>query len=658
MRTILAAVVLTVAVGAGAFAWWHSGRIDPVRDFSTSLKLDAGTNATANVSLGDLDGDGDLDIVLARGRHWGDVDLVLLNDGKGHFTTRDLGPAKDSSYSALLADVEGDGDLDVIVSNDSESGRVYLNDGKAIFKETSQWGNANWPTRNAVSSDLNGDARPDVVAANRSPRDGRRSEVCLNDGRGLFTACTELAAIGPATTIVAADFDRDGHVDLAVPHRDGGQSLILHNDGKGGFTKTTPFGPATTAARAAAAGDLNNDGWPDLVVGDENISTFVFLNDGHGGLTAGLQLKLDSLPTPFSIAIGDLNRDDSPDIVVGYSGDRGSVFFNDGTGRSFRHVRFGDTDGAVYGLAIGDLDGDRWPDIVAARNGAPNVVYFNRAGLGVDTVSTTDPRVKPSDPDRARIGTWSGVSTYSLGYHWDVRFQLDELKIGALAGRAHRDSNGVAYCDTILTFKERRPDGTFIFASRGVEGCTYLDETVEARWIDDDHVQWSARGPNGAPATATLARQPGKVQATVFEGVLRDAATPALGTWRGQGRMANDPADIWSLELQIERLRAGEPVGRWVRFMPSPTGTGDLAFCPARLTLKEQKPDGAFVISQISERVACGDDEFQIRMVDGDRLQIEWFWSGQPKPDAKGILERKPIRRPDATAPSSARGKR
>ena len=64
-----------------------------------------------------------------------------------------------------------------------------------------------------------------------------------------------------------ADFNRDGFIDLAVPHRDGGQSTIYFNDGKARFTKTKPFGPATSAARTAAAGDLNGDGWSDLCGG-------------------------------------------------------------------------------------------------------------------------------------------------------------------------------------------------------------------------------------------------------------------------------------------------------------------------------------------------------------------------------------------------------
>ena len=79
----------------------------------------------------------------------------------------------------------------------------------------------------------------------------------------------------------------------------------------------------------------------------------------------------------LTCSYADLNRDGKPDIVVGNQGAPGSVFFNDGTGTNFLEIPWGDDKGAVYGLAIGDLDGDGWPDIAAARSDAPNAVWFS-----------------------------------------------------------------------------------------------------------------------------------------------------------------------------------------------------------------------------------------------------------------------------------------
>jgi FG-GAP-like repeat len=349
-----------------------------LRSFDRVLLLEKTSETSANVSIGDLNGDGFPDLVLAKGRHWPLIDRVLLNDGHGRFTAHNLSEIADRTYTAALADLDGDGVLDLVVSNDRPDRKlVYRGDGHGNFTVTGTFGDSAWDTRNIALADLNGDGRPDIIVANRGdpPSHPAASYVCFNDGRGHFPNCRPLPRTESATTIVAADFDRDGAIDLFVPHRDIGQSVILWNDGHGNF-QPADFGPSGTAARAAAAGDLNGDGLPDIVVGDERQGTFVYLNLGHRrfGPPAPLAPK-DRVP--YAIAVADMNRDRTPDIVVGNAGSPGSVFFNDGTGKNFREVRWNDGKGEVYGIAIGDLDLDGWPDIAAARSDAPNAVWFS-----------------------------------------------------------------------------------------------------------------------------------------------------------------------------------------------------------------------------------------------------------------------------------------
>ena len=344
------------------------------RNFNTVINLETTSEDSANVSMGDLDGDSDLDLVLAKGRHTPLLDRVLLNDGKGVFVASNLGPTADRTYTAALADLDGDGDLDVLTSNDSPDKKlVYLNNGKGQFVVAGTWGRPEWSTRNAAVADLNGDRRIDVIAANRPGP----SYVCLNQGGGRFGAeCISIPAES-ATSIVPADFDKDGFIDLAVPSRDGGQSRIYFNDGKAGFARTASFGPSDAAARVGAAADFNGDGAVDLAVGDEKAASMVvYQNDGKGRLTPGFRIA-DKAKTPYAIAAGDLNRDGSPDIVLGYTSGPHSIFFNDGTGRQFTQTTIGDRQGAAYGFAIGDINGDGFPDIALARSGAPNVLYLS-----------------------------------------------------------------------------------------------------------------------------------------------------------------------------------------------------------------------------------------------------------------------------------------
>src|SRR5262249_33935956 len=140
--------------------------------FDRTLLLETTAETSANVSIGDLNGDGNLDILLVKGRHWPLISRVLLGDGSGHFpTASNLCLTLYRSYSGRLVDIDGDGDLDVVLSNDAPDPKViYLNDGKGHFNIGSTYGKPDWPTRNACVADLDGDGLPDIVAANRDDK--------------------------------------------------------------------------------------------------------------------------------------------------------------------------------------------------------------------------------------------------------------------------------------------------------------------------------------------------------------------------------------------------------------------------------------------------------------------------------------------------------
>lgn len=343
--------------------------------------LDKVAVTSANVSIGDVNGDGHADVVIANGRHWPLLSRVFVGDGHGHFAAGyDLGEQAYRSYSAHLVDMDGDGALDAVLSNDAPDPKlIYLNDGKGRFHEGSRYGQPEWPTRHATVVDLNGDKLPDIVVANRSEAVG--NFICLNKGRGQFGADCIQFSNEPATTVTAVDVNRDGLVDLAVPYRDGGQSYV-YLAGPGATyssSRRIPFGPPDATIRRVETADLDRDGFVDLVaIDDEHRAVTAYFGRKGGKFSTGVALD-NGVATPYALALTDLNRDGKVDVVVGNIGTPSVVFFNDGSGRHYTPVRFGDGEGAVFGLAIADLDGDGLLDIAVARSNATSLIYFASA---------------------------------------------------------------------------------------------------------------------------------------------------------------------------------------------------------------------------------------------------------------------------------------
>jgi VCBS repeat protein len=350
--------------------------------FDRVVLLETTSEASANVHIGDVNGDRHLDIVLAKGRHGGLVDRVLLGDGTGKFPTAyDLGPVADKTYSGNLVDLDGDGDLDVVISNDTpDPKRIYLNDGKGRFREAGTYGRAAWSTRNAAVADVNGDGQPDIIVANRDEPGRAGNYVCLNRGKGRFDDDCVLFSKESATTITPADVNGDGRIDLIVPHRDGGESHVYLNTSRAGALSFSPvaFGPRDAAIRASAAADLDRDGILDIVVIDERRGLFAFFGQRGERWSAAVPIGARGR-TPYALTVHDLNADGAVDVIVGHVEAPSTVFINDGSGRTFRPIDFGDGKGTAYGFAVADLDEDGRLDIAVARSDAPNAVYFGRS---------------------------------------------------------------------------------------------------------------------------------------------------------------------------------------------------------------------------------------------------------------------------------------
>jgi len=356
-----------------------------VLNFDSMVLLEETSETSANVSIGDVNGDGHLDVLLVKGRHWPLHNLILIGDGVGNFLPRQpLSEEPDRSYSGVLVDVDNDEDLDVVVSNDQpDAKRVFLNDGTGRFSPGSEVGRPAWPTRHIKVMDMNGDGLPDVIFANRTgdprpnaPEDMRSNFLCLNQGAGRFTDDCLAFSEESATTVTPADFNGDGLVDLLVPHREGGQSYLYLQGPSDSFANRVAFGPHDAAIRAAEVADLDANGILDIVMINEFTGSFILWGRPDMSFDAPERLGPEGI-APYAVTIADVNQDNRPDIMVGHVNAKPIVFFT-GPGRSFVPVPFGDDDGTAYGFSVGDLNEDGHNDIAMARSDAPNVLFFGK----------------------------------------------------------------------------------------------------------------------------------------------------------------------------------------------------------------------------------------------------------------------------------------
>lgn len=367
-RTIVTLALLLPALNATSFGQERNLR------GSDRLGLGIESNRSASVRIADLDGDNDLDVITANGRHWPQQNYIFLNQGNAKFSVRyALGAEQRTSYAAEPADLDGDGDLDIVVGNDMAPNQVFFNDGQGQYSRGQAFGKIS-SVRSLTVVDIDQDGDVDILSTCR----GRQNLTYLNDGSGQFGAGHPFGNNRDSTIDVAVnDWNCDGHLDLILANRDNQRNAILLGDGATKFNGEIPFGSRSDQSRAVAVGDLNGDSLPDIVIGNVGQPNRIYFADGKGGIAETSVFGRDDGRT-YTLAIADLNQDGRLDLVVGNQGQQNAVFFNDGRGQKFTESRFGTTTGATYGLDVGDLDGDGFIDVAVANSDAQNFVYLNR----------------------------------------------------------------------------------------------------------------------------------------------------------------------------------------------------------------------------------------------------------------------------------------
>ncbi len=390
-----------------------SGDFLPKADFTAGLEA-------FHVAMGDLDGDGKVDLVVAN---------ISANTISVYRNTSTAGSISGSSFAPkvdfatgvrpraiAIGDLNGDGKPDLAVAingastvsvfpNTSTPGTITTASFAAKIDYTTGF-NSN-PSFIAVG-DLDGDGKPDLATANSV---SNNVSVLRNSSAGgvlnnlSFTTKVDFAAGTTPTSIAIGDLDGDGKPDLLSANFSSNNISVFRNTATSGTITAASFAPAVNFATASnpfsvAIGDLDGDGKPDLAVANHSSNSVSFYRNTatSGSINSGSftsKFDLATGTTPTSVAIGDLNGDGKADVAVANSASNTVSVYRSTTtlgvlnNSSFAaKVDFAAGSG-TFSVAMGDFDGDARPDLVTANTIANNISVFRQVSNNADLSGLT-----------------------------------------------------------------------------------------------------------------------------------------------------------------------------------------------------------------------------------------------------------------------------
>ncbi len=249
----------------------------------TIYSLDSSGSSTRDLELGDVDGDGDLDLVELKRKRDGYEVSILFNDGNGRFyrKNRRLKLEKKEINRIELGDADNDGDLDLFLGVDGPN-LLFLNmgDGRFLPAEREKWRSGGENTMSLALGDIDGDGSLDIVEGNGFPAGANRIYL-FRRGRFLpFTSRIEYPVMDDTSYILLENLDGKNGLDIVVLNRQKprnyiSDSKVLFNDGGGFFLNSVKI-QVSESPNCGAVFDVDGDGVLDLVVGgDDGLQVFL-----------------------------------------------------------------------------------------------------------------------------------------------------------------------------------------------------------------------------------------------------------------------------------------------------------------------------------------------------------------------------------------------
>ncbi|HZQ21338.1 MAG TPA: FG-GAP-like repeat-containing protein [Terriglobales bacterium] len=402
------------------------------------------------IAIGDFNHDGKLDIAVTPYLSSAQIS-VMLGKGDGTFQTPTNYAVEQEPEGIATGDLNGDGNLDLVVTNLlSNSISVLLGNGDGTFQPARHISLHGSPEKVALA-DLNNDGNLDIVVVDQAVT------TILGTGDGNFHSLVDNRSFGGfVTALTVGDFNHDGNMDVAIcgSFKTSDAAGVLLGNGDGTLQPAVNY-LVGFSPQSIVTADFNRDGNLDLAVAALIGGAFYVLpGNGDGTFRAG---SAYAAGFPTWLAVGDFNRDGIPDVVVATSytflvgeitpflgnGDRTFVAGpNVGTGKEPAYV------------ATGDFNGDKLPDVLVADSLLSSV--FCILNTGVLGFSPSTPLVFPPQ----KVGTTSSPQTVTLTNHGGSSVSISSI---ATTGDFHWSTTSCgsslpagASCQISVTFQPQK----------------------------------------------------------------------------------------------------------------------------------------------------------------------------------------------------------